>query len=219
MNTRILLADDHKIVREGLCGLINKLPGMEVVAEAENGRAAVNLSQKIKPDIVIMDIAMPDLNGVEATRQILCTNKGVKIIVLSMHSDRRLVTEILKAGASGYLLKEDCDLEELNRAIKSVTAKQVYLAPRVANYMVRDHILKKAAGTETLSDSILTSREREVLQLLAEGKRTKQIASCLCVSVKTIETHRTNIMHKLDIYTLAGLVKYAIQEKIISLRG
>jgi len=214
LGTRIFLADDHKIMREGLRALLEKQDGIEVVAEAEDGRTAVRLVRELLPDVVIMDVSMPDLNGIEATRQIVAQSPHVKVLALSMHSHKRFVEEMLRAGASGYLVK-DCDIEELVSAIRAVMVNQVYLSPRVAAPIIEDYVsTSPAAGTS--APSVLTPREREVLQLLAEGKRTKDVASTLHVSVKTVETHRRQIMRKLDIHSLAELVKYALREGLTS---
>lgn len=215
MSIRIILADDHKIVREGLRALITKKPEIEVVAEVGDGRKAVQLARKLLPNAVIMDIGMPDLNGIEATRQIMAEAPGVKVIALSMHSDRRLVAEIFKAGASGYLLK-DCAFEELTTAIHAVVTGQIYLSPKIAGVVVKEFVCH-SPGNTSLVFSVLTAREREVLQLLAEGKTTKQLASRLHVSVKTVESHRQQIMRKLGIYSIAELTKFAIREGLISL--
>ena len=215
MRTRILLADDHKIIRDGLRALLEKLPDMELVAEAENGRNAVRLARKLSPDVVIMDVAMPDLNGIEATRKIISETPQVKVIALSIHSDRRFIVEMLKAGASGYLLK-DCAFEDLTKAIGAVRTNHIFLSPGIADKVVKDYV-SSLSSTGFSVYSILTDRELEVLQLLAEGRTTKQIASRLHVSVKTVETHRKNIMDKLDIHNIAELTKYAIREGLTSL--
>jgi len=214
MSIRILLADDHKIVREGLRALLEKQPGMEVIAEAEDGRTTVRLARELSPDVVIMDVAMPDLNGIGATDQIIAEAPDVKVVALSMHSDRRFVMEMFKAGASGYLLK-DCAFEELARAVRAVAAGQTYLSPGIAGVVIKDYVRRLSETNSAFS--ILTSREHEVLQLLAEGKSTKQIASRLHVSVKTVETHRRHIMEKLDIHSVAELTKYAIREGLTPL--
>jgi len=217
MNIKILVADDHKIVRDGLRTLIEKENGMEVIAEAEDGRAAVKQAKKLLPDIVIMDITMPDLNGIDATRAIFEEAPGVKVIALSMHSDRRFVSGMLEAGASAYLLK-DSAFEELATAIRAVVANQIYLSPKIADIVVR-RFVSKSASTERSAFTELTKREREVLQLLAEGVSTKEIAGRLNLSVKTVETHRANTMDKLDIHTISKLVKYAIREGLTSLES
>lgn len=209
MSIKILVADDHKVMREGLRTLIEKQPGMEVIAEAENGRMALKLIKKLSPDIAIMDIAMPDLNGIEATRQIVAEAPGTKVIALSMHSDRQFVTRMMSAGASGYLLK-DCAFEEVARAIRSVMARQIYLSPEIVSIVVKAFLRRSEPSDSMLS--VISPREREVLQLIAEGKTTKQIALRLHISAKTVDTHRRNIMDKLDIHSIAELTKYAIRE-------
>ena len=215
MSIRILLADDHKITRQGLRSLLEKQQDMEVVAEAENGRTAVRLAAEMAPDVVIMDLTMPDLNGVEATRQILDKSPDIKIIALSMHSDSLFVTEMLKSGAAGYLLK-DCAFEELAKAIRTVIDGKTYLSPSISGVVVEDYI-HRLSKTDFSSSDILSDREREVLQLMAEGNSTKQIALKLHISVKTVETHRRQIMSKLDIHTVAELTKYAIRKGLTSL--
>lgn len=216
MSLRIILADDHKIVRDGLRALLENQSGMEVVAEADNGRATVRLARDLLPDVVIMDIGMPDLNGIDATRQITTELPKVKVIALSMHSDRRFVVQMFKAGASGYLLK-DCAFEELARAVCAVQKSQTYLSPAVAGPVMADYIHQQSSGESGFS--VLSPREREVLQLLAEGKSTKMVAALLCVSVKTVETHRQQIMSKLNIQSIAELIKYAIREGLTTLDG
>ena len=216
MSIKILLADDHKIVSECLRPLLNKQPDMRVVGEAENGRMAVKLAQQLNPNVVIMDIAMPDLNGIEATRQIIARCPGVKIITLSMNSDRRYVTGILSAGASGYLTKS-CSFEELVSAIRTVVANKKYLSPDISGVVIAESLIQSSTDKSKVS-SILTMREREVLQLLAEGKTVKQIASQLYLSIKTVHTHRKQIMDKLNIHSIAELTKYALREGLTSLK-
>jgi len=174
MSIRVLLADDHQIVREGLLSLLNSQPDLKVVAEAENGNMAVRLAEKLTPKVVVMDIAMPDLNGIEATRRIITTVPDTKVIALSMYSDRHFISGMLKAGASGYVMK-DCSVEELVGAIRAVAANQIYLSPKVTDVFVRNYI-QHLNEDDSSAFSILTKREREVLQLLAEGKRIKEIA-------------------------------------------
>jgi DNA-binding NarL/FixJ family response regulator len=215
MSIRVLLADDHKITREGLRSLLEKQQDMDVVAEAENGRAAVRLAHELLPNVVIMDVTMPGLNGMEAARQIVSRFPNIKIIALSMHSDSLFVTEMLRSGASGYLLK-DCAFDELALAIRAVASGKTYLSPSISGVVVEDY-LRRLTKTGFSSSDVLTDREREVLQLMAEGKSTKQIALKLSISVKTVETHRRQIMHKLDIYTVAELTKYAIRKGLTSL--
>jgi DNA-binding NarL/FixJ family response regulator len=212
MSVRILVVDDHVLMREGLVSMLAEEPDFEVAGEAANGRQAVALAGKLAPDVVVLDIAMPDLNGIDAARMIHSRLPNVKIIGLSMHKEHRSVLEMLKAGAAGYLPKS-CAFEELGRAIRWVCSGRMYLSPEVTAPVLKD----LANQMETVGDqagSILTAREREVLQLVAEGKGTKQIASQLHVSVNTITRHRQNIMDKLDLHNVAALTKYAIREGI-----
>lgn len=215
MSIKILVADDHKIVREGLIALLQKNSQLQVVGEAENGRQAVQLAAELQPEVVIIDIGMPDLNGIEATRQIVADHPGVKVIALSMHSDKRFVKGMLKAGAVGYLLKY-CATEELLTAIQMVMANRVYLSHDITGIVVEDYV-QKLADTDSSVFQALTPREREVLQLLAEGQSTRQIADALHVSVKTVEVHRKQMMDKLGLNNLADLVKYAIREGLTSI--
>jgi DNA-binding NarL/FixJ family response regulator len=217
MKTRIMLADDHRIMREGLKSLLNEEDDMEVVGEADNGRRAIEMVDAMSPDVVVMDIGMPELNGIEATRRIVLDHPDTKVVALSMHSDRRFMAEILKAGAAGYLLKDGA-FEELAGAIRTVVAKKMYLSPRIADVVVEDYVRNMPRGVPS-AFAALTPREREVLQLLAEGKATKQAAACLHVSVKTVETHRRQIMTKLDIHSVAELTKYAIREGLTSVEA
>ena len=215
MTIRVLLADDHNIVREGLRSLLEKDPEIEVVAMADNGRTAVQLAGELKPDVAVLDIAMPEMNGIEATRRITRDDPEIKVLALSMHSARRFVTEALSAGAKGYLLK-DCAAEELVRAIRTVAANETYLSPKVAGLIVKDYL--KHSPESTLSDeSCLTNREREILQLIAEGESTKEIAFKIGVSIKTVETHRQQIMKKLNLHSVAELTRYAIREGLTPL--
>jgi DNA-binding NarL/FixJ family response regulator len=215
MSTKVLIADDHKIVREGLKALIDKQESMQVVAEADNGLEAVRLARKLQPDVVIMDLGMPQMNGIEATREVTAHEPGIKVIALSMHSDKRFVLQMIKAGASGYVLK-DSAFEELITAIKTVVSNQSYLSPKITDVVIKDYVQTLSKG-DVSAFSVLTAREREVLQLLAEGRSTKEIAASLSVSVKTVETHRQQIMDKLDIHSVAELTKYAIREGLTSL--
>jgi DNA-binding NarL/FixJ family response regulator len=215
MKTRVLIVDDHKIFREGLKSMLEKKPDIEVIGEAENGREALRMFQELLPDIVIMDIVMPDMNGVEATRHISADPSNAKIIGLSMHEDGRFAAEMLKAGASGFLLK-DCAFEELVDAINIVKANGIYLSSKIKESMLKDYV--GFLSKDNLSGfSVLSAREQEVLKCIAEGKSTREIASHLGVSVKTIETHRQNIMGKLDIHSMAELIKYAIRAGLTSL--
>lgn len=215
MSVKIILADDHRIMREGLRALLEREAGIEVIAEADNGRTTVELSRELNPDVVVIDIGMPDLNGIDATRQIVSESPAVKVIALSMHSDRKFVREMLSAGASGYLLK-DSAFEELGTALTTVLNNQTYLSPKIADTVVKDY-LGKVEPKESKVSPALTKREREVLQLIAEGKTTKDIASQLYVSIKTIETHRKQIMDKVGLNSVAELTKYAIREGLTSL--
>jgi DNA-binding NarL/FixJ family response regulator len=212
---KIILADDHQIVRHGLRSLLAAEPDMEVVGEADNGRSVVRLVQEKSPQVVIMDISMPDLNGIEATRQIVAESPGIKVIALSMHSDSLFVLNMFKAGASGYLLK-DCALEELVKAVRTVLNRKIYLSPGISDIVIKDFVIGWSPQ-ESSAYSILTTREREVLQLMAEGRNTNQIAESLCVSVKTVEAHRKQMMNKLDIHSVAELTKYAIRQGLTSL--
>jgi len=216
VSIRVLLADDHKIVREGLRTFLDMNPDMEVVAEAGEGRAAVQLAQKLRPDIVVMDITMPDLNGIEATRQLIAAQPDIKVIALSMHSDHRLVAEMFNAGAAGYLLK-DCAFEELEAAIYAVMKSQFYVSPTIAKGVMEYYKRLDLQQNKTNVFAVLTAREREVLQLLAEGKNTKQSASHLQVSPKTIETHRRRLTKMLRVTSIAELTKYAIREGLTGL--
>ncbi|MCD6216625.1 response regulator transcription factor [bacterium] len=211
----LIIADDHKIIRDGLKSLISPHSDLQVVAEAGDGRRAVELVRELRPDVVIMDVNMPELNGIDATRQIVSEIPDTRVIALSMYSDRRFVNAMLKAGASGYLLK-DCAFEEIIRAIKTVLNGQMYLSATITSQVVDDLITKKAGENESTL-SMLSNREREVLQLLAEGNSTKEIASTMNVSVKTIESHRKNIMDKIDLRSVAELTKFAIREGLTSL--
>jgi len=215
MTIRVLLADDHRIMREGLRSLIDKEEDMEVVAEADNGRRAVELAREHCPDVIIMDISMRDLNGIDATRQITATSCSIKVLALSMHGDEQFVAQMLAAGASGYLLK-DCAVDELSQAIRAVVSDQSYLCPSVSRILVQDHV-GRLSGDGLSDASPLDTREREILQLLAEGKTSRQIASCLGVSVRTIETRRREIMDKLDVHSVAGLTKYAVRKGLTDL--
>ncbi len=215
MSIKVLLADDHAIIREGLRSLLEKQPEMEVIADTDDGRKAVELVRELLPDIVIMDITMPGLNGIEATRQITAEFPDVKVIALSIHSKRRFVADMLSAGATGYILKE-CLFDELVQAIKAVAAGGRYLSPRITDVVVSDYV-KRLSATAYSPFEALKTREREVLQLVAEGKSTKQIALELHVSSKTIEANRRQIMEKLNIHSVAELTKYAVREGLTTL--
>jgi DNA-binding NarL/FixJ family response regulator len=217
MPAKVLLADDHAIIRQGLCSLLEKQPDIEVVGAVEDGRKALELVRELAPDIVIMDISMPNLNGIDATRKIVGELGGAKVIALSIHSSRRFVTEMLKAGASGYILKE-CLFDELVEAIRTVLNGGIYLSPKITGVVVDDYV-KRLSGECRPETPALTEREREVIQLLAEGRSTKQIAMQLHVSGKTIESNRRNIMDKLGIHSVAELTKYAVREGLTPLES
>jgi DNA-binding NarL/FixJ family response regulator len=215
MIVRILLADDHTIILDGLCSLLDKDPDFKVVGRASDGMSAVRLAAELSPDVIIMDVSMPGLNGIDATRRILAADPKAKVIALSMHNDGRYISEALKSGALGYLLKESA-FEELIAAVRTVMKGRSYLSASIAGVVIKDYI-RHLEKTESGAFSVLTPREREVLQALSEGLSTKEIASRLSVSVKTVETYRSQIMEKLDIHSVAELTKYAIREGITSL--
>lgn len=215
MKTRILIADDHKILRAGLRALLEKQPDMDIVGEADSGAKAIAMAKKKSPQLIIMDINMPDMNGIEATKRILSESGDIKVLALSMYADKGYVINMLKAGASGYLLK-DCALEELANAIRAVMDNRTYLSPALVDTVLKD-LIDLASRDDLSVYSILTSREREVLQRLAEGRTTKEIAFDLGISVKTVETHRQQISSKLGMSSVAELTKYAIREGLTSL--
>jgi DNA-binding NarL/FixJ family response regulator len=215
MSIRVLLVDDHKLFLAGLRAVLEAEPGMEVIGEAEDGRSAIEAARKGRPDLVVMDLSMPDMNGVEATRQITAELPAVKVLCLSMHSEERFVDAALKSGASGYVLK-DCDLDELLRAVRELAANRVYLSPAIGVTVLEAYKRKDEQGSEISAFSLLTAREREVLQLIAEGHSTPEIAERLGLSTKTIGTYREHLMEKLDIHSVAGLTKYAIREGLTS---
>lgn len=214
---RILLVDDHKIMREGVASLLDGEDDMEVVAQADNGRDSIDLAAKHKPDVVVMDIAMPDLNGADATRQLLQKVPGTKVIGLSMHADRQFVSTMLEAGAAGYLVK-NAAYKELRDAIRKVIDGHAYLCSEVAEIVVEDYV-RNLPGADRPRTPDLTPREREVLQLIAEGHSTKKIAQQLFLSGKTVGTHRRNIMEKLGVHSIAELTKYAITHGLTSLEA
>ncbi len=216
MNVRVILADDHALMREGLRALIEREPGITVVGEATNGAEAVALVSRLGPHLVIMDVAMPCLNGIEATRKILHDHPHTRVVALSGHDNKEFVREMLAAGASAYVLKERA-FEELSRAVREAMRGRKYLSPEIARGVVDDYVELSGSFGENPAFIVLTAREREVLQQLAEGRSTKEMAAALGVSVKTIETHRRNIMQKLDLHSVAELTKYAIREGVASL--
>lgn len=208
---RIVIADDHEMLREGLKSLMGREPDLEVVGEAENGKATLRVVKKTAPHIVVMDVAMSDLNGIEATRSLKKADPTIKVIGLSGHPNRSYVAEMLKAGASGYVLKNRA-YEDLIHAVREVLKGNMYLSPEVTSGIVDTHLASSRKANPAFA--MLTAREREVLQLLAEGKTTKWIAAELSISVKTVETHRRNIMEKLDLHSIAELTKYAVREGV-----
>ena len=215
MSIRVLLVDDHTIMREGLRLLLEKMPEVEVVAEADDGFQAINLAKSLVPDVVVMDVGMPELNGVEATSVILADNPDIKVIALSVYSDRQYILGMLKAGASGYVLKAAAG-EELFRAIEAVTKNKKYISTQVADVVIDGYIGKTSTPGKSVRTE-LGSRERQVLQLLSEGMSSPNIANRLNIAIKTVETHRRNIMKKLNIHSVAKLTKYAIREGLTEL--
>ncbi len=212
---KILIADDHSIVREGLKSLIEKQNSMQVIGEAEDGQKAIELTKELSPDIVIMDISMPNLNGIEATREIISHKPETKIIILSMYTDKHIVKESLEAGAKAYILKSNL-LDELLNAITTIQANERYLSPRITGIVIEDYINLKTSD-KTKKQIKLTSRERHIIQLIAEGKTIKEIARIVKISPKTADSNRRAIMNKLKIYNTAELTKYAIREGLTSL--
>jgi DNA-binding NarL/FixJ family response regulator len=210
--TRVLLADDHALVRAGLRSVLAGVPDVEVVGEAGDGNEAVALAAELKPDLVLMDISMPELNGLEATRRVLKLKPAPRVLIVSMHADKEYVRRALRAGASGYLLKT-ADLRELTLAIAVVTRGEAWISPGVARTVV-DELVRGQPDPE--SPEVLTPRQREILQLVAEGRSTKQIARRLHISVKTVDTHRAQIMERLGIRHIAGLIRYAIRAGMVA---
>lgn len=214
-HVRVLIADDHGIVRKGIRLFLEQQPELEVVGEAADGREAVRLAGEMNPDIIIMDISMPILNGMEATAQIVKRNPEIAVIVLSMHSDESYLIRTLMAGAKGYLLKDTAETD-LMRAIETVSQGKPFFSPSIAQTLLDEYV--RQLQQKGLQDSydLLTDREKEVLQLLAEGKSNKEVANLLNISIYTVETHRTNLMQKLNLHNTAEIVLYAVRKKIIS---
>jgi len=212
---RILLADDHVVMRSGLRALLERQPNLEVIAESDNGRNTVELAGSLKPDVVIMDVAMPMLNGIEATKTIVAEQPTTAVIMLSMHADESYVMRALKAGARGYLLKDSAPADLLN-AIQAVSQNRSFFSPKVSRILAEDYVrvLKQKGGVD--SYDLLTSREQEILQLVAEGKANKEVAAALNISPYTVETHRKHILEKLNLHNPAELILYAVRKGIIS---
>ena len=217
MSIRVLLADDHHIVLDGVHAVLEENEDIEIIGKATTGKQAVQMSREQQPDILVMDITMPDISGIEAARHITTEHPAIKVLCLSMHADRGFVMAALEAGASGYVLK-DAAKAELHRAICAVMVGQIYLSPVIAGQVV-DAARSRAVVNAVSGVSLLTDREREVLQLLAQGETSKQLAHRLHLSVKTVGTHRRNIMRKLNIDNIAGLTKFAIRENMISVEA
>jgi len=215
VKTRVLLADDHTLIRAGLRMVVEAQPDFTVVGEAEDGRSAVELAAKLKPDVVVMDIGMPNLNGIEAARQIRDESPDTQVVMLSMHSDEGYVLRALKAGAKGYLLKDSAEAD-LARAIRAAVAGKAFFSPAVGKVLLEDYMRKlQRTGAED-SYELLSAREREILQLVAEGKSSKEIANLLNLSVYTVETHRAKVMQKLNLRGIPELILYAVRKGIIS---
>ena len=214
--TNVFLADDHAVVRHGMTALLETEQDIEVVGTASNGQQAVQLVKKLRPDIVVMDIAMPELNGIDATRQISEVCPEVKVIMLSMHESSEHIYQALKAGAKGYLLKESAG-KEVATAIRAVSAGRRYLSSRIEKMVIDNYITNQNTGPETSPIDTLSNREREVLQLVVEGKSSTEISKILPLSPKTVATYRSRLMDKLDIHDLPGLVKFAIQHGLTTL--
>jgi len=212
---RILLADDHKLMRSGLRLLIEQQPDLSVVGEAGDGREAVSMAKSLRPDVTVMDIGMPNLNGIEASLQITHSHPEIAVVMLSMHADESYVLRALKAGAKGYLLKDSAEAD-LIRAVRAVAGGKSFFSPVVSKVLLDDYMRKlKRSGAEDAYD-LLTPREREILQLVAEGKSNKEVANLLNLSVYTVETHRSNIMQKLNLRGVPELILYAVRKGIIS---
>ena len=213
---RIVVADDHPLMRRGISDLLESEPGWKVVAEAGNGREAVDAVAKVKPDILVIDLAMPELNGLTATREILRSYPRVEVVLLTMHNTEQAIREVLESGARGYVLKSDAD-QDLIAAVKAVAAGKPFFTPNVAEVVLKGYLGRNTIPEVTEHVSALTTRERQVVQLLAEGKGNKDVAVAMRVSVKTVETHRSNINRKLSIRSTSDLVRYAVRNGIVAL--
>jgi DNA-binding NarL/FixJ family response regulator len=214
MPVRIILADDHTLMRAGIRALLENIADVEVVAEASDGAQVLELLKNQPPDILLTDIAMPGMNGLETAARVTKEFPGVRVIILSMHANEEYVCRAMQAGAAGYLLK-DADPDELERALRAVAAGETYLTPAISKHVISDY-LRRVSGEKTASEP-LTPRQREILQLIAEGKSTKEMARILQISAKTVETHRAQLMERLEIHDIAGLVRYAIRAGLVKL--
>jgi DNA-binding NarL/FixJ family response regulator len=215
VKTRILLADDHGVVRKGLRFLLESEPDLEVVGEAADGCQAVEMAAELEPHVIVMDIGMPRLNGIDATTQIVRAHPHMAVVILSVHSDETYLVRTLSAGAKGYLLKDSAE-EDLVRAIRSVSAGKPFFSPAIAKVMLDDYVRMLQQSGVTDSYELLTDREKQVLQLLAQGKTNKDVATLLDLSPYTVETHRTRIMQKLNLHNTAEIVLYAVRKKLVS---
>jgi len=211
---RILIVDDHAVVRRGVRSLLESEKGFEITGEATTGREAVDMARRLQPDVVVMDLSLPELNGLDATRQILKDSPRSEILVLTMHHSEELARDVLQAGARGYVLKSDAD-QSLIAAVNSLREHKPFLSSKVTEFVLDDYLRRTDALDEALTREAVTTREREIIQLLAEGKSNKEAASTLGISVKTIEAHRANIMRKLRLRSVSELVRYAIRNKIV----
>jgi len=212
---RVIVADDHTMIRSGLKALLDREPDIEVVAEAADGRQAVQKAEELLPEVVLLDIAMPNLNGIEAARQIAAKHDRMGIIILSMHSDESYVLKALKAGARGYLLKDSPESDVMN-AVRAVNSGKAYFSPEISRMLADDYLRQMQQRGVEDSYELLTSREREILQLLAEGKSNKDVANLLNLSLHTVETHRSNILQKLNLHSVPELILYAVRKRIVS---
>jgi len=213
---RILIADDHEVARKGIRALLENHPGWEVCAEAKDGREAVEFADRLRPDVLLLDIGMPNLNGLDAARQILATSPDARILILTVHDTEQIVREVLAAGARGFLLKSDAG-RDLVAAVEALQRRRTFFTSKVAEMMLEGYLRPHSDSDDPTGQRVLTPREREVIQLVAEGKTTKEVASVLSLSVKTAETHRTNLMRKLDLHSVADLTLYAVRNGIVQI--
>jgi len=216
MKIKVLLVDDHQLVRDGLSALLEKQPDIEVTGVAGDGQSALELARNVQPDVVVMDIAMPVVNGIDATRMIISEMPNIKVVALSMHGHKQIVLEVLRAGATGYILK-DCAQEDLAEAIRTVDARLTFISQQIADFVMKDYMDDRQQ--KAISENVLTRQELQVCKLLAEGKRTSEIANKLAVCVRTVENYRRKIMRKLGLTSTAALTKYAIRTGLIDLNS